>query len=217
MTRRVGGRLGFLRKPDPLLLDLGCGLGGLGRHLSRIHRTDLIGVDISPVAIERAKAWVGTRENSRRAYFRVCDFAAMDLADSSVTVAVSLDALYLAPDAAAALHEIRRVLVPGGGLIFTIYVPVRSASSRTVSTMKWPSLLKDTGFVIDDLRDLTSEWRAVMRRKHEIRWRRQHWLRETLGPRAEPELAVTSAMLGIGVSTSFLETVERFEIEARSS
>ena len=58
----------------------------------------------------------------------------LDAEDASVHLVVSSDALHRVPPLAAALAELRRVLVPGGSFVFT--VPFRSLAARSVARLE---------------------------------------------------------------------------------
>ena len=200
---------------DQLLLDVGCGLGGLGRWLASELGTRLMGVDISRLAIENASRTMAPLPLAKHTRFEVGDFTSIALSDDSGAVAISLDALYLAEDPQKALGEVYRVLGPRGGLVFTVYTSHRPYPGATGLLVDWCPLLKEAGFLIDHFSDVSPEWRRVMRVKHALRWQQQDWLRDQLGLRAEPELSVSAGMLGFHGKPSFLDQVHRFEISAR--
>src|SRR5215475_10750926 len=66
---------------DKILLDLGCGLGGLGWWLVSQLRCCLIGIDFSSVAISKARAIHGEDLITKRSSFKVADFTATGLDD----------------------------------------------------------------------------------------------------------------------------------------
>ena len=106
-------------RPDPLVLDLGCGPGSLAvRLLERIPGATVIGVDADPVLLGLAlAAWAG-RAGLRFAELdlRVAGWAAALRLDRPADAAVSTTALHWLPPAAlAAMYaELATVLRPGG-------------------------------------------------------------------------------------------------------
>jgi SAM-dependent methyltransferase len=114
-------------RPDDLLIDLGCGRGGTGLWLSRAFSARLIGIDISPIAVEIATGRIpelfpAASEGAHageRVRFQVGTFAETGLPDRCADGAVSMDALPFAPDRGAALGELRRILKPGARAVFT--------------------------------------------------------------------------------------------------
>jgi SAM-dependent methyltransferase len=101
-------------------LDLGCGTGNAALELAR---AGAITTAIDPaarlveVARQRAEAAGLTID------LRVGDAAAIPVADGSIDRIVSVFAVIFAPDAAAALTEVKRVLAPGGRILLTAWVP----------------------------------------------------------------------------------------------
>jgi SAM-dependent methyltransferase len=102
--------------PGESVLDLGCGTGELAMALSRRVGPNgrVAGVDLSPAIV------AGARRRAKRAGlaidYRVASIAQLPFADATVDVVVSsLVMHHLAPEVLAqAVHEIRRVLKPGG-------------------------------------------------------------------------------------------------------
>lgn len=113
--RRIARSLAL--RPGDRLADLGCGTGGCGLWVAAQTGASLEGVDASRVAVERAS--LRAREFRLDASFQVGTFADTGLRESWFDGAMSVDALWLSPDLGASLAEIRRVLRPGGRLVFT--------------------------------------------------------------------------------------------------
>jgi ubiquinone/menaquinone biosynthesis C-methylase UbiE len=103
------------------VLDARCGEGRNTRLLAK-RGADLCGVDIAGVMIGRAReeevqAKLGIR------YFKGSYCRMPFFQDSQFDLVVSFMALMDGPDYRGALNEIRRVLKPGGGLVFSISHP----------------------------------------------------------------------------------------------
>ncbi|MFI6689046.1 class I SAM-dependent methyltransferase [Streptomyces sp. NPDC050485] len=105
--------------PGELLVDAGCGTGGVGLWLARSLSASLLGIDISPVAVDLADARRAAFVAPERATFRVATLAATGLPDAHAHGLVCIDALGNAPDRTAALGELHRILRPGGRAIIT--------------------------------------------------------------------------------------------------
>jgi SAM-dependent methyltransferase len=109
-------------RPDPLVLDLGCGPGSLSvRLLDRIPGATVVAVDADPVLLELARAaWAG-RPGLRFADLdlRVSGWASRLGLDRPADAAVSTTALHwlVPPDLAAMYAELATVLRPGGLLL----------------------------------------------------------------------------------------------------
>lgn len=119
---RQAGALGALLGPGPhQVLDCSCGIGtqAIGLALAGHH---VVGSDLSPVAVARAAAEASARgvrvpaavADMRRLPFRSSVFDVVVCADNS------LAHLLTAPDVAASLAGMRRVLREGGLLLLTL-------------------------------------------------------------------------------------------------
>jgi ubiquinone/menaquinone biosynthesis C-methylase UbiE len=141
----------------------------------------LVGIDFSPVAVELAAGRAQRFLDPSRTEFRLARFDRTGLADTSIDAAVSIDALPFAPDRTAAMHEARRILVPGGKLALTVRIgPGRS---------DWPATARSVGLEVED---------SPILQEHDEFWRRLHTsyltheseLRAELGDRAAGNLIV---------------------------
>ena len=104
--------------PDPRsVLDVGCGTGALLRKVAeRFPRADLSGVDPAPGMVEAArKAWCGNRP----ARFMRAAAEHLPFEDAEFDLVTSTVSFHHWQDQRAGLHEIGRVLAPGGSLILT--------------------------------------------------------------------------------------------------
>ena len=100
------------------LADIGCGPGA---YYAAIARTDaapdlsVLGIDMSPAMLAEARqrgAQAGIALSTLRA-----DAQSLPLADDCCQRVMANHILYHAPDRAAALHEMARVLAPGGRIV----------------------------------------------------------------------------------------------------
>jgi SAM-dependent methyltransferase len=94
-------------------LDCACGAGYGSLLLLRSGAAQVIGVDVSEDALAHA------RRHFRGPDYRRGDGRTLPLETASVEVAVSLETLEHAPDAAQFLEELARVLEPGGTLVLS--------------------------------------------------------------------------------------------------
>lgn len=187
-----------------VLLDLGCGRAGLGRALAWRLSLRLVGVDFSAVALAQA------RRDGQPDDLLVCaDFAKLGLATGGVTAAVSLDALYLAPDPELALAEVGRVCAPNAPLLFTI------CYDATAALALWRAILDASGFAVAIEEDVTAEWHDGLRAKHMHRLHEADALRERVGaPAAEHALATSRFLLGDDKHPGMLFTRSRSRVLA---
>lgn len=136
------------------LAALGCGMAGPALWLARETGANLIGVDLSVVAVEKATARAEEFGLGGQAEFRVGSFAATGLGDGAADGATSEDALQYAPDKTAAMREIVRILRPGGRFVFTAFEleAARAAALPVLSVdpvEDYGPLLADAGFDVD--------------------------------------------------------------------
>lgn len=110
-------------RPDPLILDLGCGPGSLAvRLLDRIPDATVIGIDADPVTLALGKAaYEGGGRNLRfiDLDMRENGWTASLGLDRQVDIAVSTTALHwlIEPELRALYAELATVLKPGGLLL----------------------------------------------------------------------------------------------------
>jgi ubiquinone/menaquinone biosynthesis C-methylase UbiE len=184
------------------LLDLGCGVGLVGCWMARRLKINLVGVDFSPIAVSLARDSARSTKTIG-AEFVVAPFESTKLATGSISAVFSLDALYLASDPCAALDEVRRVSSQGSPFVFSYYV-------NAFSGQDWPKLVRLAGFKRVSVIDTTTAWRRYMQRKHQRRWFYRRAIQSHLGKWAEPELAVTRAMLGFDGRPAFIQSTSRY-------
>jgi ubiquinone/menaquinone biosynthesis C-methylase UbiE len=97
------------------ILDVGCGTCRLGSLAADDVR--VVGIDISRVAIDKAREAHRTRGNIR---FEVMNAHHLQLPDESFDKAIHIDTIEHVRDARRALAEIARVLRPGGQLLVSV-------------------------------------------------------------------------------------------------
>jgi len=153
-------------------LDLGCGEGRVGERLAELGHT-MVGVDASPMLAAAA------RERTAYADVVEADAAALPFEDGRFDLAIAFMSLHDMDDAAAAVREVARVLEPGGRFAIATLHPAKTAaevggyfetrrydvaierdgmamvfSSLHHSLEGYFALLRDGGFVVEDLREL---------------------------------------------------------------
>jgi len=105
--------------PGATLIDLGCGRAGPSLWVARKTGASLVGVDLSPVAVDHASRRAQAFGVAGRARFEVGDLTALPFADYTFDAAMSVDVLWVVPDRPAALREVARIVKPGARFVFT--------------------------------------------------------------------------------------------------
>lgn len=103
------------------LADLACGMGGPGLWIAREAGAEVVGIDASAVGVKYARERAARAGMQARARYEVGTFAETCLDANSVDGMMSVDALQYAPDKAAALGEMARILKPGGRLAIACF------------------------------------------------------------------------------------------------
>lgn len=145
------------------LLDIGCGDGEL---ISKIGQdfAALTGTDVSPAALDQARARVANSSFADRVTWQVIDGSSrLPFADASFDRLVSLSTLQYIFDPEAFLSEAQRVLAKNGYLLIEVpnvaYLPqrLRLLCGYPIRTSFWPHGI-DGGnlhyFTLDSLRSL---------------------------------------------------------------
>lgn len=125
LEQEVGSRLleriAFNRIPLHTIIDLGCGTGRISELLkSNFRKAQVIGLDVSP----RMLLHLQRRSRLLRPLRAVCgELSALPLANGCVDLLFSNLAMHWCSDLPGVFAEFRRVLRPGGMLLFSIPGP----------------------------------------------------------------------------------------------
>ena len=141
-------------RPGDRFIDLGCGMGGPALWVARATGARLVGVDLSPVAVEQANARAAELGLAAQAHFVVGSLDESGLPANSADGAMSEDALQYAPDKEALMAEAARILRPGGRLVCTTYEcdPERAAKMPVLGldpVQDYRPLLTGAGFSVE--------------------------------------------------------------------
>jgi ubiquinone/menaquinone biosynthesis C-methylase UbiE len=108
------------------VLDAACGTGIVTRVAAQRfrHLAHIVGVDLNPGMLDVARSHTPT--TGVPVEWQQGDLGALPFAAGSFEVVLCQQGLQFVPDPSATLREMRRVLVPGGRLAFTVFseVPV---------------------------------------------------------------------------------------------
>ncbi|KAK4743857.1 hypothetical protein SAY87_010169 [Trapa incisa] len=100
-------------KPGHKVLDVGCGIGGPLREISRFSSTSITGLNNNEYQITRAKELNRIAEVDKTCSFVKADFMNMPFPDCTFDAAYAIEATCHAPDVYESYKEIYRVLKPG--------------------------------------------------------------------------------------------------------
>ncbi len=127
---RLLERLDFHRLPPQRIVDLGCGTGLASAALkARFRKAHVIGLDSSRMMLTQLQR----RSGLLRPLRAVCgDFSALPLAERSAELIFSNLAFQWSSNLRVLFAEIRRVLAPGGMLLFSSLGPGSLGELRTV-------------------------------------------------------------------------------------
>jgi len=116
-ARDIAGRL---PKTVRKVLETACGTGIVTRRILETlpSGATLVATDLNAPMVEFARSSVG---DDARLDWRAADMGALDFPDASFDAIVCQFGLMFAPDKDLALREARRVLAPGGTLLFNVW------------------------------------------------------------------------------------------------
>ncbi|WCJ18544.1 Sterol 24-C-methyltransferase [Euphorbia peplus] len=100
-------------KPQQKVLDVGCGIGGPLREISRFSLTSVTGLNNNEYQIQRGKELNRIAGVDKTCDFVKADFMKMPFPDNSYDAVYAIEATCHAPDAYGCYSEIFRVLKPG--------------------------------------------------------------------------------------------------------
>ena len=170
---------------DTTVLEVGSGSGGPAIYLAAKRGCRITGVDINELGIRNATAMAGSNGLADRVQFETVDAnKQLPFADESFDVIVSNDAMCHIADRAAALRDWYRILRPGGRAFFTdamvITGPISHQELATRSSIGFyifvppganEIMLRDAGFAVTSVQDVTDNAEAIAGRWRDARAR----------------------------------------------
>ncbi len=116
LLERIAADVAAVAPDGARVLEVGCGPGRLSILLARRYGLEVIGLDLDPAMVERARtnAARSAKQDGREPAFLVGDVASLAFPDRSFDLVVSTLSMHHWADPTAGLSEIGRVLRPGG-------------------------------------------------------------------------------------------------------
>src|SRR5581483_10831327 len=126
-----------VHRHDRRLLDIGSGRGGAAIHAHQSYGLEVLGIDITPYNVERANANARRRGVWPAVSFAEGDAQDLPIPEESRALVWSIESPAHFPDKKKFLHEVYRVLKPGGVFAFSdlLAVPTR--------VRQWPEFYKE--------------------------------------------------------------------------
>jgi phosphoethanolamine N-methyltransferase len=117
------------------VLDIGCGIGGGDIVLARDLGAEVVGIDLEPPLVERARRYAEAAGLDDRIAFEVVEAGPLGFPDASFDAVYSSGAFTQIEDKADAFAEVHRVLRPGG--VFMVYDWMRGPEPYSDDMRTW--------------------------------------------------------------------------------
>lgn len=99
------------------MVDVGCGIGGSSRHISRKFGCEARGITLSPVQAARGNEITAAQGMADKCQFQVADALAQPFPDNEFDLVWSMESGEHMPDKRQFVNELARVAAPGGKIL----------------------------------------------------------------------------------------------------
>lgn len=168
------------------VLEIGCGSGGYAVHLAKGTGCQVLGLDINADGVRNAKA-LAEKDRLGAVKFEQCDVSQrLPIEDNAFDAIYSNDVLCHIPRRSQVLSDLRRVLKPGGRLLFSdalivgglvSHEEIATRSSIGMYFFSPPGenerLIKQSGLKLIEARDTTNSAALLSKRWHDAREKRK--------------------------------------------
>ena len=169
------------------VLEIGCGSGGYAVHLAKRIGCQVMGLDMNAEGVRNAKALAEEDKLDGRVKFEQCDVSQrLPVEDNAFDAIYSNDVLCHVPRRSQVLSDLRRVLKPGGRLLFSdaliiggllSHEEIATRSSIGMYFFSPPGenerLIKQSGLKQIEARDTTDSAALLSKRWHDAREKRK--------------------------------------------
>jgi len=168
------------------VLEIGCGSGGYAVHLAKSIGCQVVGLDINAEGVRNAKALAEKDKLGARVKFEQCDVSRLPVEDNAFDAIYSNDVLCHVPRRSQVLSDLRRVVKPGGRLLFSdaliiggllSHEEIATRSSIGMYFFSPPGenerLIKQSGLKQIEARDTTDSAALLSKRWHDAREKRK--------------------------------------------
>lgn len=176
-TRRevdeIAGLLGLA--PGRRLLDIGAGAGWPALYWARTTGCDAVLSDVPLAALRIAAKRAAADSTSGNCWAVVAEGASLPFKNGSFDSVSHSDVLCCLDQKLATLEECRRVIRPGGRMVFTVIFPAPNLASAdheravqfgppfVATAVGYPTMLRESGWAVTHHRDLSSEYAKTLR------------------------------------------------------
>lgn len=213
---------------DQTFLDIACGSGGPALHMTSRMGCYVVGIDLHEDGIANANRQASERSMEHRARFEVADGSArLPFEDGPFDALTCFDAINHLPNREGVLREWRRVLKPGGRLLFTDPITISGPMTDEELSIRTSigfflvvprgydrGLLEACGFEIEREEDVTENMAQVASRWRDARAARERDLRQVDG---EASYEAQQRFLDVTSRLAEERRLSRFVFVARAS